>query len=321
MSSISARVLRFYSFGEPLDVLRDEQAEIPDPPTGTIRVRVLATGLNPADWELCRGFMPGSLPRGIGYDVAGTVDAIGPDETGGLHNGDLVFGTADFLNQPSAGAAEAAILSSWSRIPEGLDPVSVATLPMVVQTAALTLEVINPSAGSTLLVHGAGGMVGYAAVQIALSQGVNVIATAGPTFTAELEGFGAQVTSYGEGMPDRVRALNGGRNVDFVLDTPRPSPGMLPDLIGLAGGDPRRVMTISNHDEARRLGARVNIDEIGAALTPLHALLPQYAALMAEGRFHLPVAKTYPLDQWREAAQLSLSGSPHGKILLLPLAK
>ncbi|HZP50748.1 NADP-dependent oxidoreductase [Actinocrinis sp.] len=332
MPAVSSRVIRFHEIGEPLDVLRQERIEIADPPGRNVRVRVLAAGLNPADWELCRGFMPGTLPRGIGYDVAGTVEAVGPDvavldehtgadrepDRGSVGVGDVVFGTADFLGQPSAGAADVAILNNWFPLPAGLDPVQSATLPMVVQTAAWTLELMDLRPGATLLVHGAGGMVGYAAVQIALRHGARVIATAGPTFTADLEGFGARVTTYGEGMPARVRALTGGHDVDLVLDTPRPSPGTLPDLIALAGGDPRRVVTISNHEEARSLGARVNIDELRPGLTPPAVLLPRYALLAAQGAFRLPIAKSYPLEQWREAVQLSLSGNPHGKVVLLP---
>ena len=298
MSAVSSRVLRFHEIGEPLDVLREERIEVPDPPSGRIRVRVLATGLNPADWELCRGFMAGSLPRGIGYDVAGAVDAVGDgiDDRGAARIGDIVFGTADFLDQPSAGAADVAILNNWSPVPDGLDPEQAATLPMVVQTAAWTLQVMNLTRGATLLVHGAGGMVGYAAVQIALSRGARVIATAGPTFAPDLEGFGARVTSHGPGMVDRVRALIDGNDVDLVLDTPRPSPGTLPDLIALAGGDPRRVMTISNHDEARALGARVNIDELGPGLIPLTELMSEYAALAAQGAFRLPIARSHPFE-------------------------
>ncbi|BBB02065.1 putative alcohol dehydrogenase [Actinacidiphila reveromycinica] len=325
MSAVSSRVVRFHETGEPGDVLREERTEIPDPPSGTVRVRVLATGLNPADWELCRGFMPGTLPRGIGCDVAGVVDAIGADTDPGrgtgrdaVKVGDTVFGTADFAGQPSAGAADVAVLNGWAQVPDGLDPIRAATLPMVVQTAAWTLELMGLEPGHTLLVHGAGGMVGYAAVQLALRQGARVIATAGPTFAADLEGFGAHVTGYGEGMPERVRALTGGESVDLVLDAPRPSPGTLPDLIALAGGDPKRVVTISNHAEARELGARVNIDELRPGLTPLDVLLPEYASLAAEGAFRLPIAQSYPLSQWRDAMALSLSGHPHGKVVLLP---
>ena len=81
MSAVESRAIRFHEVGEPLDVLAEEQTQIPDPGESRIRVRVAATGLNPADWELCRGFMPGALPRGIGYDVSGTVDAIGDGVT------------------------------------------------------------------------------------------------------------------------------------------------------------------------------------------------------------------------------------------------
>ncbi|TQS45285.1 NADP-dependent oxidoreductase [Cryptosporangium phraense] len=306
MAARQSRVLRFHELGEPTDVLRLEQVEIPDPSPDHVRVRVLATGLNPADWELCRGFMPGPLPRGIGYDVAGVDDTTG----------ERLFGTADFVGQPSAGAADVAILNSWYPIPDGLAPTEAATLPMVVQTAVWTLELMGVDEGSTLLVHGAGGMVGYAAVQIALRRGARVIATAGPTFAQHLENFGAQVTGYGPGMPDRVRELT--KDVDLVLDTPRPSPGTLPDLIALAGGDPTRVMTISNHDEARELGARVNVDELRPGLTPPADFLPEYAELAARNEFRLPVARTFPLDDWREAVDLSLSGNPRGKLVLIP---
>ncbi|UQU68402.1 zinc-binding dehydrogenase [Couchioplanes caeruleus] len=112
--------------------------------------------------------------------------------------------------------------------------------------------------------------------------------------------------------------LTGGDDVDLVLDAPRPSPGTLTDLIALAGGDPGRVMTISNHEEARRLGARVNLDELRPGLTPPATLLPEYASLATQGAFRLPIAKSYPLEKWRDAVALSLSGNPHGKVMLLP---
>ncbi|MDT8909613.1 NADP-dependent oxidoreductase [Amycolatopsis sp. PS_44_ISF1] len=314
MSPTTATVVRFHGYGEPSAVLREERAEIADPPPGRIRVRVTAAGLNPADWELCRGFMAGSLPRGIGYDVAGTVDAVG----GGVEDvevGDLVFGTADFVGQPSAGVAEFAILTSWYPVPEGLDPAEAAVLPMAVQTAIWTLDALGLEAGNTLLVNGAGAMVGFAAVQIALRRGARVIATAGPAFADELVKLGAQVTPYGEGLAERVRDLAGGP-VDLVFDAPPPKPGSIAELITLVE-EPSRVMTISNHDEARSLGARVNLDHITAPAST-STFLPRYAALAAEGAFRIPIARAYPLAEWRDAVQLSVSGHPHGKVVLLP---
>jgi NADPH:quinone reductase-like Zn-dependent oxidoreductase len=319
MSAVSSRTIRFHENGEPGEVLLQEIVEIPDPPAGRVRVRVIATGLNPADWQICRGFMPGTLPRGIGCDVAGTVDAVGEDVTD-VAIGDIVFGDSDYVGQPSSGAADVAILRRWFPVPEGLDPVAAATLPMVVKTAVWTLDLMAPVPASTLLIHGAGGMVGYAAVQVALRRGVRVIATAGPTFAADLQAFGALVTPYGDGMAERVRVLAGG-DVDLVLDVSRTSVGAIPELIALAGGDPTRVVTISNHDEARGLGARVNIDELMASgAFPDDDIVSEYAALAAAGEFRLPIARAFPLSAWREAMELSMSGNPHGKLVLLPKA-
>ena len=314
MSPVASAAVRFQEYGEPPDVLREERVEVADPAVGHVRVRVSAVGLNPADWELCRGFMAGSLPRGIGYDVAGTVDAVGHDIKD-VAIGDSVFGTADFVGQPSAGVAEIAILNSWYRVPDGLDPAEAAVLPMAVQTATWTLDALGVEPGTTVLVNGAGAMVGFAAVQIALRRGARVIATAGATFAGELTTFGALVTPYGEGMADRVRDLARGP-IDLVLDAPPPEAGSIPELLAIAG-DPSRVMTISNHDEARRLGARVNLDHL-AGLAPAATFMPQYAALAADGAFHIPIARTYPLAEWRDAVKLSMSGHPHGKVVLLP---
>ena len=314
MSPAPSRAVRFHEYGEPLDVLREERVEVADPPAGRVRVQVTAVGLNPADWVLCRGFMAGSLPRGIGCDVAGRVDAVGEDVEG-VAAGDLVFGSADFVGQPSAGVADAAILNSWYRVPDGLDPVEAAVLPMVVQTAQWTLDAMGVGSGTTLLVNGAGAMVGFAAVQIALRRGARVIASAGSAFAAELTALGALVTPYGEGMAERVRDLAHGP-VDLVLDAPPPNAGSIPELIAIAG-EPHRVMTISNHDEARRHGARVNLDHLGP-IKPATTFLPEYASLAAEGSFRIPISRTYPLGDWREAVKLSTSGHPHGKVVLLP---
>ncbi|MET4781951.1 zinc-binding dehydrogenase, partial [Glaciihabitans sp. UYNi722] len=233
--------------------------------------------------------------------------------------GDLVFGSSDFATQPSAGAADFAIMNLWFPIPAGLDAVHASVLPMVLQTAGWTLDLMDVKSGETVLIHGAGGMVGYTAVQIALRKGARVIATAGLTFADELEGFGAVVTPYGAGMVERVRvrALANGP-IDHVVDASLPNTGAIAALIEIAG-DPKRVMTISNHDEARSQGARVNIDELMAAggFSSSH-FLADYAALAAAGDFTVPVAKTFPLDEWRDAAELSLSGAPHGKVVLVP---
>src|SRR5271166_3877748 len=94
-NSIKTRTVRFHSYGEPSDVLRLEETELAGPSPNRIRVRVHACGLNPADWALCRGLFAGNLPRGIGLDVSGTVDAAG-EGVQDVSIGDEVLGAADF---------------------------------------------------------------------------------------------------------------------------------------------------------------------------------------------------------------------------------
>ena len=311
-ASAAMKALRFHSYGEPAEVLRLENAAIPSPGPGRILVLVRACGLNPADWALCRGLFAGNLPRGIGLDVSGSVKAVGTGVTD-VGVGDLVLGTADYAGCSSAGAADYAIMDHWTPVPAGLDLLDAAALPMAVETAFRSLENLGVAAQHTILIHGAGTTVGFAAAQIALLRGARVIATAGETFAERLRGFGAEVTSYGDGMVDRVVDIAGGVP-DLVLDTAPPS-GVLPDLIRIAGGDPRRVLTITDFEAASQLGAR---SSVGEDATLRHDVLAEFAQLAAAGRFTVPVARTFGLEDWRAALEVSQSGRARGKLIILP---
>jgi NADPH:quinone reductase-like Zn-dependent oxidoreductase len=311
------RTLRFHHYGEPADVLALETVPVPIPGPGAIRVVVRACGLAPADWALCRGLLPGQLPRGVGCDVSGTVDAVGDDVTD-IAVGDLVFGTTDWANQPSAGASGRAIMDRWFAVPEGLDPTQAAALPMALSTAYWHLARLGLDRDKTILVHGAGTTVGFAAVQIALIRGMRVLATSGGTYATQLEDLGATVTAYGDGLVDRVQGISGGR-VDMVLDT-APVSGALPELIQIADGDPKRVLTISDFAAAAQLGARDTFHEDPAAWTETErfGFFPEFAQLAAKGKFAIPIAGTFPLEDWRRALEVSLGGHAHGKLVLLP---
>src|ERR1700761_682311 len=108
------RTLRFHRYGEPAEVLELEEAPVPVPSANRVRVVVHACGLNPADWALCRKLYDMPLPRGIGIDVSGTVDAVGEGVTG-VAVGDEVLGFADFAHYPSAGASDFAVLDHWGK--------------------------------------------------------------------------------------------------------------------------------------------------------------------------------------------------------------
>ncbi len=303
--------IRFDRYGEPLDVLRLEEAAVPNPGGGHIRVRVHACGLNPADWALCRGLFATKLPRGIGLDVSGTVDAIGEGVTD-VRVGDPVLGVPDFRGYEAAGASDFAILNVWAQVPKGLDLVDAAALPMAVETACRGIDILGVSTGQTLLVYGAGTMIGFAAVQMALLRGARVIAAAGQIFAGRLRAFGATVTPYGEGMVERVREICGGAP-DLILDA-GPISDVLPDLARVAGDDGHRIVTISNHGPvAERLGVR---NSFGGGLK--YNVLEEFAKLAATGRFTIPVSRTFRLDEWQEAVKISLSGRAQGKLVLIP---
>lgn len=315
------QALQFDRFGAP-DVITLREVAIPEPGPGQIRVAVRACGLNPADWSLAEGLLSSqlpSLPRGIGLEVAGVVDALGA-HVDGVEIGDMVFGPAGF-HGPTAGAAEFATMSAWARIPDGVTAEQAAALPMAAETAWRSLDDLDVQPGALLLVHGAGSTVGEAAVRLALHRGVRVIATAGPARAAGLAAIGAQVTDYGDGMAERVTALAQGR-IDRALDAtpaggrvdrpdqPSPAGGSLPTLIELTG-DPDRVLTLSDFAAAAELGARTTADM-------RYDQLDELARLAAAGVLVVSIARTYSLDQIQEAARLSRSRRPGGKLILIP---
>lgn len=308
----SMRALRFHRHGEWAAVLRLEEVPVPQPGANQIRVRVHACALNPMDWVLCLGFMPGPLPGGIGLDVSGTVDAVGEGVTN-VRVGDHVFGVPDYMNYSTAGVADRAVLAVWQPIPEGLDLLSAAALPMAVETAVRSLEMLGISAGQTLLINGGGTMVGFSAVQIALMRGVHVIATAGETYADRLRDLGAKVTSYGDGMVERVRNIAGGAP-DYVLHTAS-VPGALPDLVRIVDGHPDRVMSITDFDD-EGLGVRTTGRE--SDLVPRYDALAHFAQLAAEGRFTMPIAGTFDIEDWYAALELCRSGHARGKLVILP---
>jgi NADPH:quinone reductase-like Zn-dependent oxidoreductase len=307
------RTIRFHEYGEPADVLRAEAAAIPNPGPDRIRVRVEACGLNPADWALCRGLFGGALPRGVGLDVSGVVDAVGEGVTG-VSIGDPVLGSADFAGYASAGASDYAVLNHWTRVPPGLDLIQAAALPMAIETAYRCIDSLGVAKDQTLLVHGAGTMMGFAAVQMALMRGARVIATAGETFSERLRALGASVTGYGDGMVERVLAMTAGQAPDLIFDA-GPISGVLPDLVKIANGDAHRVLTVSNHGPAAEaLGVRNSFTALR------YDVLGDFAQLAAEGRFIVPIARTFALEDWREAVDISVSRRAQGKLMLLPAA-
>ncbi|MGH2868648.1 MAG: alcohol dehydrogenase catalytic domain-containing protein, partial [Solirubrobacteraceae bacterium] len=231
------RAAQFSQFGGP-EVI--EIAELPDPQPapGQIRVAVHAVGINPVDWKMRSGMMGGELPQTTGREVAGVVDEVG-DRISDVVVGDQVFGFA----AGGGGAAEFALLEDYAPIPPSLDFAGAASLPVAVETAVRTLDALEVTAGTTVVINGAAGGVGQAAVQIARDRGARVIGTASPANHEFLRSLGAEPTTYGDGLAERVRAL-APDGVDAALDAA--GGGALPALVALTGR-PERVITIADY--------------------------------------------------------------------------
>ncbi|MEY9933362.1 NADPH:quinone reductase-like Zn-dependent oxidoreductase [Catenulispora sp. GP43] len=297
------KAVRFSRFGGP-DVLELVDLPEPHPGPGQVRIAVRAAGVNPSDWKKRRGLMDEELPQTLGYEAAGVVDEIGA----GVEDvavGDRVVG----FSMDGAAQAESVVLSHYAPIPASLDFTGAAALPAAVETATRSLDQLGVKKGSTVLINGASGGVGSAAVQLAAVRGARVIGTASPANHEYLRSLGAEPVAYGEGMADRVRAL-APDGVDLALDAA--GSGVLPELIGLAGGADN-VLTIADFTGAQEHGVRFSRGDSGRAL---HALA-EVGPLIEAGRFSLPVARAFPLAEVAEAHRASESGHVRGKIVLV----
>ncbi|NEC50619.1 NADP-dependent oxidoreductase [Actinospica acidiphila] len=298
------RAARYHEYGDTT-VLTVEDAPDPVPGPGEIRIRVAAASVNPVDWKVrsgaVRDFLPVDLPAIPGRDAVGRVDGIGAGVEG-VSIGDRVFG----LGGVTGATAELAVLSAWAPAPAEWSDAEAAGAALGAVTALSGLKALGPLSGRTLLVEGAAGGVGGAAVELAVAAGAAVIGTAGPHNHAFLRELGAVPTTYGGGLAERL-AVVAPQGIDLVLDTA--ASGSLGELVRIAG-DPSRVVTVADHQGAGRLGVRV----ADAVNDP--AWLAEAAALGAQGRYTPRVERTYPLEEIAKAHAHSEGGHVRGKIVV-----
>lgn len=296
--------VRFAEYGAP-SVLTVEEADRPEPGRGQVRVAVKAAGVNPFDVKVRSGAMRfGTLPRGLGSEVAGTVDALGEGVT------DTAVGEAVAGWALTGGYAEYALVGTYAAKPEELDWAQAAALPVAGEAALRGLRELAPREGETLLVHGASGTVGAIAVQFAVADGVTVVGTAGEANLERVRALGAIPVAYGEGLADRVREA-APQGVDAVLDAA--GHGVLPDAIALRGGTTERIVTLAD-GAAQELGVRFSS---GGAAGQTPEVLRTLLDAQAQGRLVMPEPRLMSLANAAQAhAELEAHGS--GKIVLIP---
>ncbi|WAP55163.1 NADP-dependent oxidoreductase [Streptomyces sp. S465] len=304
------KAISYRSYGGP-EVL--EYGERPEPKVGpdTVLIRVKAAAVNPVDWKTRAGyldpFLDAVFPVIPGWDVSGVVERTGPAVTE-FQPGDEVIGYVreDFLSRGTCAEYVAAPIRTLARKPRNLSFTQAAGIPLAGLTAYQTLtRALKAGEGDTVLVHAAAGGVGSMAVQLARHMGARVIGTASERNHAYLSALGAEPTTYGEGLADRVRALapNG---VDAVFD--------------LVGGD---ALTASPELLAPggRLASIADPAVLGLGghyvfVRPDPDDLQDLTDLAERGALGVEVAEVFPLPKTADAHRLSMEGHVRGKIAI-----
>ena len=324
------RAVRDVRSGGPEVLEAAETAEPRLTPEGVL-IAVTAAGLNRADVLQRNGNypVPPDATDIFGLEVSGTVVELGADvpEAAGLAVGDGVVALVD-----SGGYAER-VVAPWRQVlprPDGVDPVAAAGLPEVAATVFSNVFMAAAAReGETLLVHGGAGGIGTHAIQVARALGLTVLATVGSDEKMRVVSeLGATPINYkDEDFVERVRELTDGRGADVILDVVG-AKYLEPNLkavatngriviIGMQGGIKGEL------NVGRLLNKRAAV--IGTTLRArpadekarIMAAVREYVwPLVASGQVRPLVARTFPLEQVREAHEYFDSGSHVGKVLL-----
>jgi NADPH:quinone reductase len=300
-----------------------EERPDPEPSRGELLVRVRAAGVNGADMLQLKGGYPappGSPPDIPGLELAGEVVARGPDAER-FGDGDRVMAVVG-----GGGQAELAVVHERAAmpVPAGLDWPQAGGLPEVFTTAhdaAFTQAGLRP--GEHLLVHGAAGGVGTAAVQLGLAAGARVTATVrNEQMRAGVERLGAQAIppeGFAEQGPfDVILEMVGAANLAENLQAL--STGGRIAVIGVAGTGPKTEINLLAlmGKRARIHGSTLRTRPLEEKAIAMRLVEKEVLPLFERGLVTVPVAATFPLDEAPEAYERFEAGGKLGKIVLLP---
>ncbi len=304
------RAVRFDHYGG-VDVLQVVDVPRPAPGAGEVLVRVKAAGINPGEAAIREGFMherfPATFPSGEGSDLAGVVEEVGAgvdswkvgDEVIGFTN--MRASHAEFVVVPDADLTRKPPHVSWE---------AAGGLFVAGTTAYAAVRAVALTPADTVVVSGAAGGVGSLAVQLAARTGARVIGLASERNHDWLIGRGVIPVKYGEGVEQRIVEAAGGR-VDAFVDTFGDGYVELALKLGVA---PDRIDTIIDFAAVERYGVRAEGNASGASA----AVLAELADLIEAGELELPIARTYPLEQVRDAYRELEQRHTRGKIVLVP---
>ena len=323
------KAIRMHTFGEP-EVLQLEEVPDPQPGPGQVVVRVRAVGVNPVETYIRSGIYPKPpTPYTPGNDGAGVIAAIAPDVKG------IAVGDRVYIAGSSSGTYAELSVCSANRVYALPEPASFAqgaaiNVPYGTAYHAL-LQRARGVAGESVLVHGASGGVGIAAVQLAHAAGMTVIGTAGTERGRKLvleQGAHHVLDHTAAGYLEQVLSLTEGRGVDVILEM-LANVNLGNDLNVLARGG--RVATIGNRGPGNQGTATINPRAImsrdaailGIALgnATERELASMHAALragLATGALRPVIGQEFPLAEAAKAHHAVIESRAYGKIVLIP---
>ncbi|WP_329546217.1 zinc-binding dehydrogenase [Streptomyces sp. NBC_01356] len=289
------------AFGGP-EAVEIVETAVPEPGAGQIRIKVAAAALNPADAGVRAGVFGGAGKRlGLGWDVAGTVDAAGVAVAWAV--GEEVVALSYGVSKSLGAHADYVVVDAdaVAVAPASVDAVHAATVPLNALTAAQALDLLALEAGQSLLVTGAAGAVGAYAVQLAVQRGLAVTALAREGDEEFVRSLGAGRFVSGEVAPGSVdavldAAILGERALEWVRD----------------GGV--FVGVIPHAQPASVRGVRTDAVEVA----PDGARLAELVALVDEGVLTTRVAETFPLEDAAKAHARLGEGGVRGRLVLVP---
>jgi len=281
----------------------------PVPGRGEVLIRVDVAGVNPLDYVVRLGLVPGvdggrPFPRVLGMEAAGTILALG-EGVDGLEVGDPVFG---FALTGGGTYAETTVLSApnTARIPVGLSATVAATLPVAGTTAVDALDQLSLPAGATVLVNGVGGGVGLLVARLAVERELRVIGTGSSAKREPAEAIGVRFIDYTAGdvhaaarelVPDGFDGI-----VDLVGGT------SLRTVAPLAQ-DPRNVIAVSD----------MSVPEIGGRFVERRLdreNLERSARLALDGVLTPVITAVHPLSDAPAALATVENGHTSGKVVI-----
>jgi NADPH:quinone reductase-like Zn-dependent oxidoreductase len=272
---------------------------------------VKAAGINPGEASIRKGLLhdrwPATFPSGEGSDLAGIVVEVGLGVTG-VAVGDEVLGFVD--NRSSHAELVVADVDNLVPRPANVPWEVAGSLFVAGTTAYAAVRAVSLVPGDTVVVSGAAGGVGSLAVQLATDAGATVVGLASPEHHPWLTSHGVVALTYGDGAAERIKQASGGQ-VDAFIDTF--GNGYVEMAVGL-GVAPERVDTIIDLAGAEKYGTKMD----GNAAAATAEVLAELAGLIAVGRLEVPIAKTYPLTDVREAYRALEQRHTLGKIVLVP---